>query len=182
MLQSKERWDILNNAELICPPAQVSETVDRLADELTSAFADKYPLVLSVMGGAVIFTGQILPLLRFPLEFDYIHATRYGNKTYGSGLEWKVLPKENVEGRVVLVLDDILDEGSTLAEIKKKILDMGASEFYSAVFCEKETNKPKPIKADFCGLTVPDRYVFGFGMDVHGLWRNLPAIYALKNE
>jgi hypoxanthine phosphoribosyltransferase len=95
---------------------------------------------------------------------------------------WKVPPPASVKGRVVLVLDDILDEGITLAEIRACVLELGASACYSAVFAEKETGHPKPIRADFVGLNVPNRFVFGFGMDVHGLWRNLPAIYALKTE
>lgn len=180
MLTNEEAWKILNEAQEICSKELVSDTVHKLAAQLSEKFSDSYPLVLSVMGGAVIFTGQLLPLLRFPIEFDYIHATRYGDKTHGSQLQWRVLPKENVSGRIVIVVDDILDEGSTLAEIKNKVLELGAKEFYSVVFCEKELDKTKPIKADFCGLKVPNEYVFGFGMDAYGAWRNLPAIYALK--
>ncbi len=180
MRPANEAWDILNGAEQICSAAVVSDTVKRVAGEITAALGGRCPLVLSVMGGAVVFTGQLLPQLAFPLDFDYIHVTRYGNATRGGALDWKVLPRENVAGRVVLVLDDILDEGHTLAAIRGKVLDMGAAAFYSAVFADKQIGKPKPVKADFVGLEVPDRYVFGFGMDVHGLWRNLPAIYALK--
>ncbi|HQT25689.1 MAG TPA: phosphoribosyltransferase family protein, partial [Burkholderiales bacterium] len=93
-----------------------------------------------------------------------------------------VVPRENVRGRVVLVLDDILDEGETMAAIKGRVMKEGASAFYSAVFCDKAIGRPKPIEPDFVGISLPDRYVFGFGMDVHGAWRNLPAIYALKGE
>jgi hypoxanthine phosphoribosyltransferase len=81
----------------------------------------------------------------------------------------------------VLVVDDILDEGITLAAIRKRLLEMGAREVYSAVFADKEIGRPKPVAADFVGVKVPNRYVFGFGMDAYGLWRNLPAIYALKD-
>jgi hypoxanthine phosphoribosyltransferase len=92
------------------------------------------------------------------------------------------MPKENVAGRVVLVLDDILDEGHTLAAIRDKVLGLGAKSFHSAVFADKVLGREKPIKADFVGISLPNRYVFGFGMDVRGAWRNLPAIYALKEE
>jgi len=79
-----------------------------------------------------------------------------------------------------LIVDDILDEGHTLAEIRRRVLEAGASGFYVAVFADKTIGIEKPIAADFVGITVPNRYVFGYGMDVKGAWRNLPAVYALK--
>jgi hypoxanthine phosphoribosyltransferase len=182
MLPPDEAKRILAGAEPVCSAAAVSEAVKRVAREIRAALAEANPLVLSVMGGAVVFTGQLLPLLDFPLDFDYIHVSRYRERTRGADLEWKVAPNSRVEGRVVLVIDDILDEGETLAAIRVRVLGMGARAFYSAVFADKAIGRPKPIKADFLGITVPDRYVFGFGMDVHGAWRNLPAIYALPRE
>ena len=154
----------------------------RMAAEITERLGESHPLVLGVMRGSVIFAGQLLPQLRFPMNFDYLDVTRYGGKTKGGEITWKVSPGTAVESRVVLVLDDILDEGHTLAAIRDKLLHAGAREFHSAVFCQKDTGRPKPIAADFVGLTVPDRYVFGFGMDVYGAWRNLPAIYAMRDE
>ncbi len=180
MISAQEASDILDRAELVCSAEEVAVAVRRLAGEIKASLGDAHPLVLSVMGGAVVFSGQLLPQLDFPLDFDYIHATRYGNETTGNALQWKVMPKENVAGRVVLVLDDILDEGHTLAAIREKILELGAKSFHCAVFSDKETGHPKPIRADFVGISLPNRYVFGFGMDVRGAWRNLPAIYALK--
>lgn len=182
MISSQEALEILDSAEQICSAEVVTAAVKRLADEIGESLGESHPLVLSVMGGAVVFSGQLLPLLNFPLDFDYIHATRYGNETQGNLLQWKVMPKENVAGRVVLVLDDILDEGHTLAAIRDKILGLGAKSFYSAVFADKELGRSKPIRADFAGISLPNRYVFGFGMDVRGAWRNLPAIYAVKES
>lgn len=181
MLAAAEAKRILDKAELIYSADVVADTVSRMAVDITVALADRYPLVLSVMGGAVVFTGQLLPLLRFPLDFDYIHASRYHNNTSGGQIEWKVMPRESVQGRVVLVLDDILDEGVTLAAIRERIMESGATAFYSAVLADKDIGRSKPISADFVGVTLPNRYVFGFGMDVHGAWRNLPAIYAMKD-
>lgn len=181
MLSADEAWKIFREAELICTEGEVEAALARLAAEITAALGDLHPLVLSVMGGAVVFSGQLLTRLEFPLDFDYIHASRYGSATQGGKLEWKVLPKEHVAGRVVLVLDDILDEGHTLAAIRDKVMAMGATAFYSAVFADKDLGREKPIRADFSGITLPDRYVFGFGMDVRGAWRNLPTIYAMKN-
>jgi hypoxanthine phosphoribosyltransferase len=175
-------WRMLDEAQLVHSEATVGAALHRLAAEIEGRLRDQCPLVLCVMGGSVVFTGQLLPLLRFPLEFDYLHVTRYDGSTRGGALQWKVLPRQPVAGRVVLVLDDILDEGHTLAAIRERMLSEGAAAFLCAVFTEKETGRPKPIKPDFVGLKVPDQYVFGFGMDAEGAWRNLPAIYALKQE
>lgn len=180
MLSDYQAREVLQSAELLCSAHEVQLAVRRVAQQINDTLAGQHPLVLSVMGGAVIFTGQLLPMLDFPLEFDYLHVSRYGNEKQGGELHWKVAPRENVRGKVVLVLDDILDEGETLHEIKQRVLELGASKFYSAVFADKDNGKDKPISADFVGMALPNRFVFGFGMDVHGAWRNLPAIYAVR--
>ena len=176
-----EAQQALKSAELIHSEQVVSQTVQRLAADITRVLSDQQPIVLCVMRGAVIFAGHLLPQLRFPLDFDYVHLTRYNEKMVGGEIHWQVEPKENMQDRVVLVLDDILDEGITLAAIRDKVLKNGAKAFYCAVLAEKEMGKSKPFQADFVGLTVPNRYVFGFGMDIQGAWRNLPAIYAAKD-
>lgn len=173
---------ILHNAELLCSAEKVLFAVRRVADEINERLGDQQPLVLSVMGGAVVFTGQLLPLLDFPLDFDYIHVSRYGDNTRGGTISWKIEPHENVRDRTVLVVDDILDEGETLNAVREKILYLGAKAFYSAVFTDKEIGKPKPIVPDFVGIKLPNRFVFGFGMDISGAWRNLPAIYAIREQ
>jgi len=177
----EEAWQILRDADLLFDENEVNRAVRRLAVDITAKLADSYPLVMPVMGGAVVFTGHLLPLLRFPLEFDYLHVTRYDGKTRGGQIQWKTKPHVDVKGRTVLVLDDILDEGNTLAAIRDHLMGEGAAVFFSAVFAEKDLGRDKPIKADFVGLTVPNRYVFGFGMDAAEHWRNLPAVYALKS-
>jgi hypoxanthine phosphoribosyltransferase len=182
MDRSARAWRILETAELIHSAAAVDAAIERVAAEITAKLKHQYPLVLSVMGGAVVFTGRILPLLNFPLDFDYIHASRYGDATSGGEVVWKVGPKGGVAGRVVLVLDDILDAGETMRAIRERVLGMSARAFYCAVLTDKKKTSPKPLCADFVGLSLPDRYVFGCGMDAHGAWRNLPAIYAMGGE
>lgn len=171
---------VLQQAELLFTAAQVQTALHHVAQQINQQLADTHPLVLSVMGGAVVFSGQLLPLLTFPLEFDYVHLSRYGDGQQGGELRWRVAPRENVSGRVVLLLDDILDEGHTLAALRERVLSMGAVSCYCAVFADKQHGRPKPIQADFVGMELPDRFVFGYGMDIAGAWRNLPAIYALK--
>lgn len=173
---------ILETADEVCSAACVAAEVTRIAREITAKLCERSPLVLGVMRGSVMFAGQLLPQLEFPLEFDYLDVTRYRSTTVGGEIAWKVTPGTPVDGRVVLVIDDILDEGHTLSAIREKLMGAGAAEFYSAVFAEKDIGRAKPIKADFVGISVENRYVFGFGMDVYGVWRNLPAVYALKES
>ena len=179
-MSPQEAQKILDEADLLCPAEDVARAVRRVAAEVTSRLAAANPLVLAVMGGAVVFAGQFLPQLSFPLDFDYLHVSRYGDVTRGGNLAWIVEPRSAVAGRVVLVVDDILDEGVTMAEIVRRLLAQGASQVLSAVFADKDIGRVKPIAADFVGVRLPNRYVFGFGMDVKGAWRNLPAVYAVK--
>ena len=175
--------EILKNSEQIYSPEQVQKTIVELASELNRDFGSPDqtpPLVMSVMGGAAIFTGQLLPHLTFPLEFDFIHVSRYGNDEHGGEFIWKVIPRQNVINRIVIVLDDILDEGQTLLHVREKLLDMGAARVVLVAFAEKNTGATKPVKADYIGLTGPGQFVIGFGMDIEGFWRNLPDIRVLK--
>lgn len=181
-MKPPEAQQLLDNAECVASADTVQAVINRLAGDISHRLAGEFPLVLAVMGGAVVFAGQLLTRLNFPLEFDYLHVTRYRGTTQGGAMEWRVLPGQNVVGRNVLVLDDILDEGETLAAIRDKLLHMGATRVWSAVLTNKDNGLAKPIQADFVGMDVPNRYVFGCGMDAYGLWRNLPAIYALKDK
>ena len=182
MTDIQETNDILAGAELLYPAEAVAVAVGRVAAEITDTLRERNPLLLCVMSGGVPFAGQLMMQLHFPLDFDYLHVTRYGQEISGGTLSWRVKPQTLVEGRTVLILDDILDEGVTLAAIVERIKGLGAAACYTAVATDKLNGKEKPIQADFVALTVPDRFVFGYGMDVRGKWRNLPAIYAMKEE
>ena len=173
---------LLANADLIHSEEAVQAALAQVAERIRERLSEKNPLVLCVMTGGVIFCGQLLPKLDFPIDFDYLHATRYGPETQGGKISWRMAPWTSVKGRSVLVVDDILDEGVTLAAVKDSLLRLGAAEVLLAVFTDKLNGKQKPIAADFVGLTVPDRFVFGYGMDVDGAWRNLPAIYAMRED
>jgi hypoxanthine phosphoribosyltransferase len=178
-VSSQEALEILRRAEVVCSADVVSAAVTRLAGEINQALREANPLVLCVMRGALVFAGQLLPQLDFPLAVDTLDVTRYGDRTQGGEVQFRQLPATDVAGRTVLVVDDILDQGVTLAAIRDWLLAHGAQRVLIAVFAVKQTARRVPVSADFCGLTVPDRYVFGFGMDVHGYWRNLPVVYAL---
>lgn len=173
---------ILENATQLLGPDEVAAAVRRIAGEITTVLDGQQPLVLAVMRGGVVFAGQLLLQLPFPLDFDYVDVTRYGSATNGGALNWRVDVPAAARNRVVLVVDDILDEGHTLAAIRERLLAAGADKVLLAVFADKQLKQKKPVAADFVAVTVPDQYVFGFGMDVRGLWRNLPAVYALNRD
>lgn len=183
MTEVERAWRFLQESDPVASADDVQAALRRVAAQVSGELAQSYPLVLAVMGGAVVFAGQILPLLHFPLDFDYIHASRYGAQTQGvANIDWRVTPPASVRGRAVLVLDDILDGGQTMAAIRDRLLELGAARFHCAVLVEKVLKIEKPIRADFVGLRVEDRFVFGCGMDAKGFWRNLPEIRAMRES
>jgi hypoxanthine phosphoribosyltransferase len=176
---------LLANAEEIVDRDAASQAVSAVAAALNARFGEPsdpcLPLVLGVMGGAVVFTGQLLPQLDFPLEFDYIHVSRYDDEEAG-GAKWKVVPRPSVAGRTIVLLDDILDEGETLAQVKARLLELKAAEVVIVVFADKAHKRAKPVNADIVGVNIPNRFVVGFGMDLEGYWRNLPGLWAIRDE
>tara|TARA_B100000315_G_scaffold222420_1_gene226465 strand:- start:1 stop:567 length:567 start_codon:yes stop_codon:yes gene_type:complete len=173
--------DIKAKAELLYTAEEIDKVIDQMAMDISHELHDKHPLILSLMVGAIVITGRLLTRLNFPLQLEYVHATRYRGDTSGSDLEWIKKPSDAIRGRTVLIVDDILDEGVTLKAIVDECKQSGAKSVYTAVLADKLISKPKAIKkADFTGLTVPDKYVFGFGMDYMEQLRNCDAIYAVK--
>src|ERR1051326_7075272 len=143
MPDSQAAWRFLEQSDPIASPEEIQRALARVAAQVSERLGTSYPLVLAVMGGAVVFAGQMLPLLRFPLDFDYIHASRYGVETHGAHIEWRVLPAASVQGRAVLALDDILDGGQTMAAIRDRLLELGAASFHCAVLVEKRLARAK---------------------------------------
>ncbi len=177
---NEEANRVLKSADCLHDAAAVQAAYDRLAVSIGRDYADKNPLILCVMIGGYIPAAEITQRLGFGFEFDYLHATRYRGATQGGGLQWKRQPDKPLENRHVLVIDDILDEGHTLVAIRKALLDFGPASLKIAVLAEKLHNRRAPgAHAEFVGLQVEDRYVFGCGMDYKEYWRQLPAIYAV---
>jgi hypoxanthine phosphoribosyltransferase len=177
-----EALAVYEKADVLHPRERVEAALDRLAREITAALGDKTPIVLSVMLGGLIPAGKLIDRFTFPLELDYVHATRYAGATSGGELRWIAKPGSSLLGRTVLLVDDILDEGLTLAAIHQSCLDMGASQVHSAVLIEKNHQRKNGYQATFVGLQVEDRYVFGYGMDYKGYFRNAPGIYAVSDN
>ncbi|BDV42285.1 hypoxanthine-guanine phosphoribosyltransferase [Geotalea uraniireducens] len=174
----------LAEADLLFGEAEVEAAIERMAVAINARLAGANPLVYCVMNGGLIVTGKLLPQLAFPLEAEYLHATRYGHRLYGTVLDWKVKPARDMRDRTVLIVDDILDEGATLAAIIDYCREHGAREVLTAVLVNKlHDRKARPeLVCDFVGLEVEDRYLFGYGMDYQGYWRNARGIYALKGH
>jgi hypoxanthine phosphoribosyltransferase len=172
---------VLREADRLYSAEQVDAAYDRLAMEIGARLKDSNPLVLCVMIGGMVPAVEILRRLDWPYEVDYLHATRYRGETSGSEIVWKVSPSTKLEGRTVLVIDDILDEGHTLAAIQEAVRAQGVAALYTVVLAEKLHDRRNPkARADFIGLQVPDRYVFGGGMDYRNYLRFVPGIYAVK--
>ena len=174
--------EVLEVLDQLHSPEAVNAALDRMAVELKKKVGGNNPLLLCIMTGGIVPAGLLLPRLDFPLQVDYIHATRYRDKTHGGELKWIVKPSSPVRGRVVVLIDDIHDEGLTLAAITNECKSYGAARVISAVLINKLHDRKNNTAADVVGLDVEDRYVFGCGMDYKGYWRNAPGIYAVKEE
>ncbi|PJD93893.1 MAG: hypoxanthine-guanine phosphoribosyltransferase [Legionella sp.] len=176
--------EVLERSTLLFSIEQINQALDTMATEIHEKLSHKNPVIICVMIGGLVPVGNLLLRLNFPLEVDYVHATRYQGEMSGGTLNWKVKPGTDLRGRTVLVVDDILDGGVTLAAILAEIETMGAEEVYSAVLVDKyEKRVPTGLQqADFVGLKVEDHYVFGYGMDYKEYLRNAPGIYKVAPE
>jgi len=179
MLNEIER--VKRDAILLHNEQEVEAALRGMAASITQKLADKNPLVLCVINGGIIATGKLLPLLDFPLTLDSIHASRYRNTTSGNDIHWLFTPTTPLQGRNVLIVDDILDEGHTLAAIVEWCREQNAASVYTAALLDKDLGYTKPIQADFIGLSVANYYLFGYGMDYKGYLRNMAGIYACKD-
>jgi hypoxanthine phosphoribosyltransferase len=175
--------DALAIAEQVHDRATIERAIATMAVRIRNDYAGDVPVYLTVMHGGLPFSAQLaleLGARGLDLEFDYLHATRYRGTTSGGELAWKHRPATPLRGRRVLLVDDIVDEGHTLAAVRAWCLGEGAREVRIASLAVKRHDRCVPgLCADYVGLDVPDRYVFGYGMDYHEQGRNLPAIYAL---
>lgn len=177
-----EARKVLANAELIHDEADVDAAVCQMAARISAELAELDPILVCAMNGGLVPTAMLMRRLEFPLRLDYLHATRYREKTVGESLCWQRKPTQSLAGRHLLIVDDILDEGHTLDAIIDYCEGCRPASVKAAVLVEKERARTVNPRVDYIGLRVPDRYVFGCGMDYKGYWRNLPAIYAVSAD
>lgn len=175
----------LAGADLVHDREALEAAIEGMADAIHEAYAGdaRPPLFVTIMHGGMPFAAQLAFALGergLDLEFEYLHATRYRGSTSGSRLAWLHRPATSMRGRRVILVDDILDEGHTLLAVTRWCEDEGAADVRVAVLATKVHDRcVDGVCADWSGVDVPDRYVFGYGMDLNGQGRNLPAIYAL---
>ncbi len=171
-------WEVFQRADRLFAGEEVEAALERMAAEITARLGALDPVLVCIMTGGVVPFGRLLPRLAFPLRIDYVHATRYGEKLTGGHLQWHVGPSIAPAGQTILLVDDILDEGTTLAGIEDRYRADGASDVLKAALIVKDRPRTIDITVEFEGLRVPNRYVFGYGMDYKGYLRNTPGIYA----
>ena len=176
--------EVFAKATCLFSKTEVDTALDRMATEISYKLSHTDPVFLCVVVGGIVALGNLLPRLDFPLEVDYIHATRYGNTTRGQELEWRAEPNIDLKGRTVVIVDDILDGGITLQEIVNYCKKQNAGDVYTAVLVDKQNARIEGgfPKATFTGLKVDNHYVFGYGMDYKGYLRNAPGIYVVAPE
>lgn len=173
---------IFEQSERLYDMTEIATALDQLASALTEDYVDKIPLVLCVMNGSLMTTGHLLTKLTFPLEIDYIHASRYGGNTVGGEMTWFHRPVTPLTGRHVILIEDIVDQGHTLAGLRAYCLEQQVQSVACATLLNKVGVEKSCECPEYVGLTVENRYVFGFGMDYKGYWRNLPGIYAISTQ
>lgn len=178
-LDPKDYDAVAARADRLVTPEEIDAALDRMAASITERLAGKDPLVLCVMTGAVFVAGLLLPRLHFQLRVDYIHASRYQGATSGGDIVWRYRPSDAIRGEHVLVLDDILDEGITLRHIVDACRADGAASVHTAVLVSKD--RPHACEADVVGVQVEDRYLYGYGLDYKGYFRNAAGIYAVAD-
>ena len=171
--------ELISKSSVIYSEIEIKIVIQNIADQVNQTIKTDDRYVLCVMNGALIFAGQLLPRLEKNIQYSYVHATRYASSLTGGPIHWLVKPPIDIEGKTVLILDDILDEGITLREIAATCIAMKAKAIFTAVLFDKEIAKEKSYLPNFIGLKVPNRFVFGYGLDCKGLGRNLPHLYAL---
>lgn len=182
MKSNNEIQAIMDKAECLYSFDEINQALDRIANEISHHLKGEKPLVLCVMTGALITTGHLLTRLHFPLEIDYIHATRYRGTNRGGDLHWLVEPRKNLKGRTILVVDDIMDGGLTLSAIIDYCTQAGASKIQTAVMVSKQRMREPGVnfEPDYVGVVTEDKYLFGFGLDYEEYLRNVPGIYAVN--
>lgn len=178
----EEVESVWQEADCLWNQQQVVRAIDTLADQVEKSLAGTNPVVLVVMTGGMVFASELMMRMQFPLTLDYVHVSRYGQGLSGKEMHWKKALPDNLAGRTVLIVDDILDEGQTLAVLIDACKQQGAASVRTAVLVDKQHNRKfdPELKADFTALTIPDRYIFGYGMDYKGYLRNAQGIYAVK--
>jgi hypoxanthine phosphoribosyltransferase len=152
-------------------------------DQVSEKILKKEIVVLCVMNGGMIFCAHLLPLLNFPLQFDVLQVSRYGDKDVGSVLRWIKVPTVELLNKHILIVDDLIDEGVSLTEVFNYCDSKSPASIKVAVLLSKETTRRvvETIIPNYIGLSIPDKFIFGFGIDYKNYHRNLLDIYTVED-
>lgn len=156
--------------------------IDQVARAIVERFDGRDFTVVSILKGSCIFSADLIRRIPVPLELAFVSASSYRDKTTSGELEISFFPTGEIEGRSLLLVDDILDTGQTMSRLKAEFLARGASEVATCVFLDKPSRRAVELDADFKVLEVDDLFVVGYGLDFNGRYRNLPYVGVLRPE
>ena len=180
MSETPDPRALLKSSRVLFNRDEVGAAIQKMADEINGFYGDEPLILISVLTGAIIPAAWLATKLKMPVQMDFVHATRYRGGLYGAELEYRVPPRLDLEGKNVLIVDDIFDEGNTLAAIRGSVVQRKAGSVKMAALVRKDHDRGLARDyVDFVGLDVPDVYVFGCGMDVYEEWRHLDEIREL---
>jgi hypoxanthine phosphoribosyltransferase len=170
---------------LLISEQDVAATVQRLADELDTAYAQRPPVLVGILKGAFVFLADLIRQMQTPLStVDFIRLSSYGASTVSSGHAAVVmgLPAASVTSRDVILVEDIVDTGITTAAALRYLRRYQPASVALCALLDKPSRRQIPVTIDYLGFTVPDRFIVGYGIDFDQQYRQLPAIYALEQE
>ncbi len=181
----KEEQTVLQNdiEEVLISEEQLQEKIQELGAQLTAEYQDKFPLLIGVLKGAMPFMTDLMKRIDAYVEIDFMDVSSYGNATVSSG-EVKILKDLNtsVEGRDIVIIEDIIDSGLTLSYLVELFKHRKAKSIKIVTLLDKPTGRKVDLHADFVGFDVPDAFVVGYGLDYAERYRNLPYIGVLKKS
>ena len=180
MAKSNMDQDIL---KILLSEEEIKARVQELGDQLYDAFHDKNPLFVGVLKGCFIFMADLVRAAQLKSELEFIGVSSYQNGTKSSGVVQITRDlQEDIIGRDVIIVEDILDSGNTLEFLKKYLMAKGAASVTIVTLLDKPARREKAITADYAGFVVPDEFVVGYGLDYAQQYRNMPYIGVLKPE
>ena len=180
MAKSNMDQDIL---KVLLSEEEIKARVQEMGDQLYDAFQDKNPMFVGVLNGCFIFMADLVRATQLKSELEFIGVSSYKNSTKSSGVVQITRDlQRDISGRNIIIVEDILDSGNTLAFLKNYMMTKGAASITIATLLDKPARREKPITADYVGFVVPDEFVVGYGLDYAQQYRNMPYIGVLKPE
>ena len=171
----------VDEKEILISEKEIQEKVKELGQQISQDYAGKRPLLVCVLKGAVIFLADFIRSLDFPMEIDFMATSSYGSSTKSSGVVRILKDLETpVEDRHIIIVEDIIDTGLTLKYLAENIVSRGPASLKIVTLLDKPSRRKVDIEAHYTGFKIPDKFVVGYGLDFNEDYRQLPAVYVLK--